>query len=382
VTQMQLPAYLQTAGLPDFTDRLSSNLGTRAQPYLSIKDDRLTLVDSNGDTEPVLTRDEKTGDPYLDCVIIDAGDVASKIYYGRPYEPGSDSYSPPACWSDNGIAPSISCNEPQAVSCTPDPEGKHGCKLAVWGSGRAREGSKVVPPACSKVQKIAILIPGDDVQFLVRVPPGSLDELSAYNAKFKGHPFTMRDVMTRISIANKTLSFKGLGFIDEGTAKQRNAVLMAKTTDALVGRGDKPRGSVAITSTVPQTSMVNTLPAPIASLPASASAGSVSGPLDATFAATQPTGTAPASTQTAPPAPGVSPSNGAAPTRRRRKTADAPPVGGAHIDDRGPPQGGPVAPFRQAAEPAAPASTSAQHGMASPAAPNAELEAALKEVFG
>lgn len=359
MTQMQLPAYLQNAGLPDFTDRLSSNLGTRAQPYLSIKDDRLTLVDSNGDTEPVLTRDEKTGDPYLDCVIIDAGDVASKIYYGRAYEPGSDSYSPPACWSDNGIAPSISCNEPQAVSCTPDPEGKHGCKWAVWGSGRAREGSKVVPPACSKVQKIAILIPGDDVQFLVRVPPGSLDELSAYNAKFKGHPFTMRDVMTRISIANKTLSFKGLGFIDEGTAKQRNAILMAKTTDALVGRGDKPRGGALLgytKETVP-------LHAPTASLPASAPAETVS-PLSAQPAAAQ-AATPGSGAQSAP----AAQTTGTAPTRRRRKAADAP----AAAEPNGVV---PVAPFRQAAEPAA------QHGMASPAAPNAELEAALKGVFG
>jgi hypothetical protein len=349
VTQMQLPAYLQTVGLPDFTDRLSSNLGTRAQPYLSIKDDRLTLVDSNGDTEPVLTRDEKTGDPYLDCVIIDAGDVASKIYYSRAYEPGSDSYSPPACWSDNGIAPSISCNEPQAVSCMPDPEGKHGCKWAVWGSGRAREGSKVVPPACSKVQKIAILVPGDAVQFLVRVPPGSLDGLSAYNAKFKGHPFTMRDVMTRISIANKTLSFKGLGFIPEEVAKQRNAVLMAKTTDALVGRGDKPREAAP----APLTS----LPAPTASSPASAPAGSVSGPLFAGNAGETATAPLPSAVPVA--------AATSAPTRRRRKTADAP----APAEPNG---AAPVAPFRQ----------EAQHGMASPAAPNAELEAALKGVFG
>jgi hypothetical protein len=371
MSTMNLPAYLQNSNLPDFTDRLGANLGTRAQPYLSIKDDRLTLVDSNGDTEPVLTRDEKTGDPYLDCVIIDAGDVASKIYYGRAYEPGSDSYSPPACWSDNGIAPSISCNEPQAVSCTPDPEGKHGCKWAVWGSGRAAPGSKVVPPACAKVQKIALLIPGDDVQFLMRVPPKSLDELSAYNAKFKGHPFTMRDVMTRISIANKTLSFKGLGFISEEVAKQRNAVLMAKTTDALVGRGDKPRGAALPPESMQSREKLLTQFAPTASSPASAPAVTASplAPSTASGAATQ--------TQQTMAAPSVemAPAANQTPTRRRRKSASEP----APVEPNG---AAPVAPFRQAAEPAAHASTSAQHGMASPAAPHAELEAALKGVFG
>ena len=354
-----LPAYLQLpAGIStEFSDRLGANLGTRAQPHLSIKDDRLTLVDANGDTEPVLTRDEKTGDPYLDCVIIDACDVASKIYYGRPYEPGSDTYSPPMCWSDNGIAPSTSCSEPQAASCTPDPSGAHGCKWAVWGSGRAREGSKVVPPACSKVQKIAIMIPGDDVQFLVRVPPGSLDELAAYNAKFKGHPFSMRDVMTRISINSKTLFFRGLGIIDEATARQRNAILLAKTTDALVGRGDKPRGVGPLAA-----------PAQIAALPA--------------------TGAAPASTQIAPPARAVSPSEPfptqsaptapspaaapAVPTRRRRKSADA-------LVEQ---VGDPVAPFRQAVPAAAEGGQASNGVVTNPAAPNAELEAALKGVFG
>lgn len=357
-----LPAYLQLpAGIStEFSDKLGANLGTRAQPYLSTKDDRLTLVDANGDTEPVLTRDEKTGDPYLDCVIIDACDVASKIYYGRPYEPGSDTYSPPMCWSDNGIAPSTSCSEPQAASCTPDPSGAHGCKWAVWGSGRAREGSKVVPPACSKVQKIAIMIPGDDVQFLVRVPPGSLDELAAYNAKFKGHPFSMRDVMTRISINSKTLFFRGLGIIDEATARQRNAILLAKTADALVGRGDKPRLTVlqeleqrrpleAANSYVPNTA----LPPP-----------NVLGPL---LPVTQTRGT-PAAAPTAP-SPAAAP---AVPTRRRRKFADA-------LVEQ---VGDPVAPFRQAVPAAAEGGQASNGVVTNPAAPNAELEAALKGVFG
>jgi len=345
---MQLPDYLKNTTLPDFTDRLGSNLGTRAQPHVSIEGDRLTLVDANGDTEPVLTRDQKTGDPYLDCVIIDAGDVASKIYYGKAYDPKAAA-APPACWSDNGVGPSVNCNEPQALTCTPDPDGKHGCKWSVWGSGRAREGSTTVPPACSKVQKIALLIPGDEIQFLLRVPPASLEGLAAYNAKFKGHPFSMRDVMTRISINNKTLSFVGLGFIDQAVAEQRNAILAAKKTDALVGRGDKPRGGTSAPA----------LPAPESARPLALEAAAPIAPIPQQ-PSLPPVQSAP-TTESAP---------SQAPTRRRRKAAEDPQQAVQNTAV-------PVAPFRQA-EPAA----NGSFGIASPAAPNADLEAALKGVFG
>ncbi len=364
MTNPQVPAYLQNTGLPDFTDRLGANLGTRAQPYLSIKDDRLTLVDSSGDKRPVMTRDAKTGDPYIDCVIIDTCDHESKIYYGRDYDPKAETFSPPACWSDNGVAPSVNCGEPQALYCMPDPTGQNGCKWAVWGSGRAAPGSKTVPPACNKVQKIALLVPGEDIQFLLRVPPDSLKSLTAYNDKFKGHNFSMPDVFTRISLRDKTLFFAGLGFIDEATAKLRNQVLLAHKTDALVGRGDKPRGvplmasanvDTADSPSFHQMSIVRT-----ASLPASAPAE----PPDPLFAQPSiPSGT----TQATPASAG---STTVAPTRRRgRPLKEAAPAPEAPAT---PPATGngaaPQAPF--------------PHGMAQAPEPNADLEASLKSVFG
>ncbi len=364
MTTPQIPSYLLNTGIPNFTDRLGANLGTRAQPYLSIKDDRLTLVDATGDTRPVLTRDAKTGDPYIDCVIIDTCDHESKIYFGRSYDPKAETFSPPICWSDNGVAPSTNCSEPQASRCEQDPTprttpglpgegGSGGCKWACWGSGRAREGSKVVPPACAKIQKVALLIPGEDIQFLLRVPPNSLVELDNYNGKFKGHNFSMPDVFTRISLRDKTLFFAGLGFIDEETAKLRKQALLAKKTDALVGRGDKPRQSAlpapdpawsAISGTMPS---VRTAP-----LPASAPVA-VPDPLFA--------GNADGTSTPPPPAAAPAATPSSAPTRRRGRPPKeaAPPTNGSEA---------PQAPF--------------PHGMAAAPEPNADLEASLKSVFG
>lgn len=351
---MNVPAFIS-----NFTDRLGANLGTRAQPYLSIEGDRLTLVDANGDTDPVMTRiekgqakgEEQLGDPCLECIIVDGGDHPSQIYYGRAYDPKAETYSPPACWSDNGIAPSTGCNEPQAASCAPDPTGQYGCKWAVWGSGRAAPGSKVVPPACSKYQKLALLIPGDDIQFLLRVPPNSLVQLGKYNEKFKGHPFSMVDVITRVSIRDKTLHFTGVRNINDAEKAQRAEVWAAKKTDALVGRGDKPRSTRQEAGQV-----AGPTSAPTASLPASAPVETQPDPLFAQPAVTALPIPTTATTEASP---------SSAPTRRRgRPPKDVTPVAEAAQATNGAAQ----APF--------------PHGMAAAPAPNADLEASLKSVFG
>lgn len=376
MTNIQLPAYLKSSTAPDITDRLGANLGTAAPPYVSIMGGRFTLVDSAGDTEAVTTVDPKTGVPFLDCAIIDAGDHASKIYFGQAFDPNAQAYSPPKCWSDNGVAPSVNCSEPQALTCAADPEGKHGCRLAVWGSAVSKVSGKGIP-ACGKYQKLALLIPGDEMVFLLRVPPNSLENLRAYNAKFKGQPFSVRDVVTRVSFEQQgigTLTFyatpfdQGGGFIDEATAVQRNGVLTAKKTDALVGRGDVPRGGLlagalalgAPPAHVPPVQLVNAVPfaephgAPLE--PAAPAA------ITAATAATPTAATTPASANTA--------------RRRGRpaKTDSAPPAA----------QGEPVAPFRAAEPVAAPngAAPPGQFGMAAAPEPNPELAAALKSVFG
>lgn len=374
MTQMTVPDYLKNDNLPDFTDRLLGNLGTSSPPYLSIQGGRFTLFDSTGASEipmkidPVTKQevpmvDPKTGLPYLDCCIIDANDHPSKIYFGHAFDPGAQNYSPPKCWSDNGIAPSVSCSEPQALSCTPDPEGKTGCKLAVWGSAVSKVSGKGIP-ACGKYQKLALLLPGDDIQFLLRVPPNSLDNLRNYLGKFKGQPIKLRDCLTRISFEPQgigTLTFVGVGLIDQPTAIMRNEVLLAKKTDVLVGRGDVPRSGGQAALPVPEAARPLALTEPVA-----------------------PVAAAPIPLQTAPslaPAPvAVSPVPEAAPATRRRgrpPKAESPAVATS---------GDPVAPFRQpAAVEALPngagSPAASGFGIAQAPAPNAELEAALKSMF-
>lgn len=354
-----LPAYLQNKPVGHrISQAVVANIGTGTPAYVSIKGNRFTLVDAAGDSEPVQTA--ANGIPYLDCVVIDALERESKIYYGRPFDPSATNFAPPDCWSDNGIAPSRNCGTPQAKSCTPDETHTSGCKWAVWGSATSKVSGKGIP-ACGKFQKLALMIPGDEVLFLMRVPPNSLDNLRNYMRKFEGQPADVIDVVTRISFEADTLgtlTFQAVKYLDETVVVARNKALEAKATDTLIGRNDLPRGGGAIP------------------LPAAGQAQQIAAPVVAALSV----GTAPLPETTGPAPIAASPSELAPATgaRRGRKSKEAAPAA----------QAGQAAPFMDPPSPAsgeqagAPANNGQGFGIAPGVAPNPELTQMLDSVFG
>ena len=346
----QLPAYLQNRASKGLAQSLVANLGVGSPPFLSLFNGRLTLIDSVGEEIPVTTYDPKIG-PYLDCAIIDALERTSKIYYDKAFDPNANQYEPPACFSDNGVAPSRNAGKPQSPTCA-------SCPQAAWGSKVSRVSGKGVK-ACNDVQKIAILVPGYEMPFLVRVPPNSRTNFRGYVNKFVGQSIDVCDVLTRISFepgSIGTLHFDAVGYIDEVSFGQREKLMAAKATDAMIGRTDMPREGGA-------------LPAPVQAV---AQIAAPIGQKQAPFVPPQTVGVPNAAVQQAPvsqtPAT-ASPSSG----RRRRSAAEAP----AQM----PQQAVQQAPFmpQQAAQPAAPG---AQFGMQEGAAPNPALQNTLDSLFG
>src|ERR1700758_699396 len=224
---------------------VTSGLGTAAPPYVSIKGGNFTLVDANGEEEPVETK-------WLDCVIFDTNlDVAiQRVFWGgKIYNPNASDYEPPVCWSDNGIGASAQATEPQSQSCQT-------CPQNAWGSAVSKVTGKPVK-ACHVIKKVAVLPIEGKVEadgtytgvisynfpFLLRVPVMSHDNLRAYGDKFKGQQFDVSDVVTRITFVHGQvgqLDFNAAGFTDEGTEALIQKFLAAHVTDGLVGRGDKP----------------------------------------------------------------------------------------------------------------------------------------------
>jgi hypothetical protein len=245
----QLPSYLQQYQAPDVGAYLSCNLGSAMPPHVSIESNRFTLIDASNNEIPVPTFDPQIG-VYLDAAIIDVNQAMSRMYYARPYDP-SQAASPPDCWSDNGVAPSIGASSPQSPTCA-------ACPQAVWGSKVNPNGKKV--PACSQKQKVALLIPGFNTLFMLAVPPNSHSYMREYVEKCRGSQINMANLITRISFVpgiQGTLQFQPVTYINEETAKLRQAAYAEKKTDALVGRNDVARPTGAITAPQAQVAIHN-----------------------------------------------------------------------------------------------------------------------------
>ena len=354
----QLPDYIQNRQSRGLAQRVSQNLGTSSPPYLSLKDNRFTLVDAAGNEQPIptyemdpakLMRGQNLG-PYADVVIVDVNDHVSRIFYDADYDPNAQSYQPPGCFSHNGMAPSKQASNPQSPTCA-------SCPNAVWGSATSNVSGKPIP-ACAQYQQIAVLVAGHDIPFLLRIPPNSLKNYRAYAEQFRGQAFDMDGVTTRLSFMSQgTLAFIPSGYAPQQILALSDQLIAGKATDAMVGRLDAPIQGM---------------------LPSPASGGQAEPSAQPIF---QPAPMAPP-----PPAPGGqaqgAPSQSAGRGRRRNTAAApaAPPAQGGQqtqapfMMDQSPPA---TAPAAQPVQPNGPA-----FGMQPGVPPNPEMSSMLDNFFG
>ncbi len=238
---MTLPAHLQNLQTPDIGGVLSANLGSAMPPHVSIEGNRFTLIDASNNEIPVPTFDPVIG-VYLDAAIIDVNPVMSRVYFSGNYDKAAKG-ARPDCFSDNGVGPSVASSSPQAPTCA-------ACPRSEWTKINAN-GNKV--PWCTHKQKIALLIPGFDVLFMLAVPPNSHGPMREYVERCKGNGVNMANLITRMSfISQGTLQFAPMSYIDAPTAELRQKAYVEKKTDALIGRNDVARGPGSIGVSAPQ----------------------------------------------------------------------------------------------------------------------------------
>lgn len=351
----QLPDFLKTSQAPRLAERTIQNLGAPTPPYLSIKGNKFTEIDATGAEEPAGEHDKATNTFYYDCLVVDTLETESKIYYDKPYDPSKQSFSPPDCWSDNGVAPSRNASVPQHSTCS-------GCPKAEWGSAVSKVSGKGIP-ACGKYQKLALLpVPlmegPEQMLFLLRVPPNSLSNLRDYLAKFRGQEFDLKDVITRIQFAPDqigTLTFRATNFIEKPMYEVREQMYAKKATDILVGRGDQPRGG-ALPSMAPAQQLEHKQDGADPLVNSSAHGAAM----------TQPQQTAAPVAATAPAA--------EAPKRRGRPKAQAEPTATTSVADT-------PAPFRAEPTPQ-PNGPAGNFGIQQGVPADADLANTLKGVFG
>lgn len=355
MTDHQLPAYLQNRSVPDFTDYANDGIGGALPPHVSIQGNMFTLIDAAGqEFQPMST---------MDCVIIDRSTVTCKMYFGKPWTPGSE--EPPMCWSTNGIGPSKDAVSPQARTCAECKHNERGSAVS------AISGASI--KACRDEFHLAILLPSmPTMMFRYVLTPGSFKNWQVYVGKFKNSNVKMSMVVTRMSFVPKVngeVQFESVSYIDEATNNIVQKALLEKATDVLCGRLDQPR-TAALPAPVQAQQSIPFTP------PSSATASTT-----ALLATNAPMPMANPTAQLA------SPSEGQPQQRRRRRTAaemqaanGAPPAGQGPVPAS---QAAPQAPFPHAGggqqTPLPPNNFGIQQGQ--PAAANPELATMLDDFF-
>lgn len=133
-----LPDYLKDVQLDDVTKALVGNGGSKR---ISLRGGKFRMV-VNG--EEILTSNSES----LNVVIVNAAKDVSRTFYAGAYNPKADA-TPPDCWSNNGVSPDASIEEPQHHNCAECPQNVKGS-----GAGGGR--------ACRHFRRIAVAL-ADDV---------------------------------------------------------------------------------------------------------------------------------------------------------------------------------------------------------------------------
>jgi len=130
----------------------------------------------------------------VEAVLVRGSASISKIFYEGQYTQGDD--AAPDCWSANGVTPASDAPKKQSATCA-------SCPKNAWGSKITEAGKKA--KACADSRRMAIVPLGDidnesfGGPMLLRVPPASLGELAAFDAKMRAMGYPLFAIGVRIS---------------------------------------------------------------------------------------------------------------------------------------------------------------------------------------
>jgi hypothetical protein len=154
-------------------------------------------------------------EPFLDCVLLDAAERTSKVFYLQKFV--ENSIQPPDCWSSNGITPDMGAPKKQSATCA-------GCKWNAWGSRVTTDGTVSRGKECADHKRLAV-VPVKDIKneqyggpMLLGVPPSSLKNYAQYIKALADLGYEMHEVWTRISFepttAHPVFVFDAVGVLD------------------------------------------------------------------------------------------------------------------------------------------------------------------------
>lgn len=218
-----VPAFLQQA-MADMTINNSLAALATGYPTISIKGKVFAVV-RDGERHVITRPDDPTAPASSIMVIVANNSPKVKTYYAHGYTENAED-NKPTCFSNDGVKPDASVQNPQCSNCRM-------CPHNVFGTARNENGGFGKGKACSDSIRLAVITGNDDEVYLLRVPPASLRFIGQYSKSLGKIP--MNGVLTKVSFdinaAAPQLQFQFAGFLDEEQYKR--AVAMGKSDQAL-----------------------------------------------------------------------------------------------------------------------------------------------------
>ena len=206
---------------------LSNGVGAGGFPIISYKGKVWHVVE--GETRTLVAHEDGEPKSSIEVVVLKSNPHLSKIYYKGGYEEGTN--AKPTCFSNNGASPDPGAQEPQSTTCA-------ACPHNAWGSRVSEAGSK--GKACSDSRRLAVA-PVSDLErpMLLRVPAGSLKDLTAYADMLNRRKAPYNALVTKISfdhtVAHQKFVFKPTRWLTDSEAGQVQEVLAKDTVNVITG---------------------------------------------------------------------------------------------------------------------------------------------------
>lgn len=224
--------------------RLIDGASTAGQqpPRVSINGNQFALIDPSGTRTMVPNRPEGAA---LDVIFVDRNEKMCKLFWGEGKTYNPSELSPPICWSDNGVAPSVQAQDPQSPTCA-------SCKWNVIGSTISPiSGAKI--KACGDLKKFAVVVQGFPGAYQFTIKPGSFKAWNNYTSYLQmqklqdgGRP-DLSDVVTRIKFVGQgIMDFTAIELVTDEHAMAQQVIdvwernKQSDLTGMMVGRYDQP----------------------------------------------------------------------------------------------------------------------------------------------
>lgn len=227
------------------------------------------------------------GRVYFDCVVLDACEREIQIMYKGKFAAGGE-VSPPVCFSDNGLGPSLDAPQPQAPTC-------QRCEWRKFGTAVSESGKAI--PRCTRKKRLVVLplVLGYDTALQFDLPPACHGNWKGLYRKIVDSRANELNVLIRVFMVeneNGFLDFDILGYVDQMIGPEGLALIERRAEQpdvaALARHNDQPIDPQTWRPELAgQVDPITALPAPQASSTFTASAAYAPGATTGYLAAPQ-----------------------------------------------------------------------------------------------